>query len=86
MLAPTQFGVPDSSAREEAVCGERVAVGPGSLLVVGKSALPVVSSERRGSLLLIDGNTGQKIRTVNTPSEPVDVLVVSRPQAEMPTS
>lgn len=78
-LVPTQAGSDRPSERERAVCGERLALGPGSLLVVGKTARVVPQAEIPGSLLLIDGDTGEKVRAVDTPSEPVDVLVVSSP-------
>lgn len=79
VLAPIRSGLAVTSVRESAVCGERVEVGPGSLLVVGKTAGPVTSPKSPGSLLLIDGDNGRKIRTADTPDEPVDVLVVSHP-------
>jgi hypothetical protein len=76
VLAPSLPGV--DFARERLVCGERVVVGPGSLLVVGKTAQAIPQAGIPGSLLLVEGDTGRKIRTLNTPCEPVDVLVVSR--------
>lgn len=78
VLAPTLPGV--DFVRERLVCGERVSVGPGSLLVVGKTAQAVPQADIPGSLLLVDSNSGRKIRTMDTPSEPVDVLAASRPQ------
>ncbi len=77
VLAPTLPGV--DFARERLVCGERLVVGPGSLLVVGKTAQAVPQARIPGSLLLVDGDTGTKVRTVDTPSGPADVLVVLRP-------
>ncbi|MEW6637952.1 MAG: hypothetical protein AB1425_14195 [Actinomycetota bacterium] len=78
-LVPTQAGLDRPSERERAVCGERMALGTGSLLVVGKTARVVPQAEMPGSLLLIDGDTRIKVRAVDTPSEPVDVLVVPSP-------
>lgn len=79
LLAPTRSGLGTPSVRERAVCGESVAAGPESLLVVGKTLMPVPQPDARGSLLLIDGDTGEKIRTVRTPSEPVDVVATGQP-------
>jgi hypothetical protein len=79
LLVPTRSVLGSAAQREPAVCGERAEVGPGSLLVVGETGAPVPQPDARGSLLLIDGETGQKIRSVDTPAEPVDVLVASRP-------
>ena len=78
MLAGTRADLGSASSREGAVCGARVAVGPGSLLVVGKTQSPVPQPGVPGSLLLIDGDEGRKIRVLDATAEPVDVLVVSR--------
>lgn len=57
-------------------CGQRLTLGPGSLLVVGKTAKFQPEARRQGALLLMDRDTGLVLRTIPTPSEPVDVIVV----------
>lgn len=57
-------------------CGERLALGANALVVVGKTEKPVAAPDVPGSLLFLNGRTGQTIETVATPSEPIDVLVI----------
>lgn len=78
VLAPARSGLHLHPAWERAVCGERIALGPGSLLVVGMTRRSVPEAESSGSLLMIDGSSGRKIHTVAIPAEPLDVLVVSQ--------
>jgi hypothetical protein len=58
------------------VCGERTALAPGSLLVVGKTERPSPIPGKRGALLLVDAKTGRLRGSISTPAEPIDVLVV----------
>jgi hypothetical protein len=62
---------------DTAVCGERSALGPRSLLVVGNTAVTVPQAGIPGFLLFLDARSGKVRRTVATPSEPVDVLVAT---------
>ena len=78
VLAPARSDLHLDPAWERAVCGERIAHGPGSLLVVGKIRRSVPEAVSSGSLLVIDGSSGRRIRTVTIPAEPVDVLAVSQ--------
>jgi hypothetical protein len=57
------------------ICGERLAVGPQSLLVIGKDSRVIPQPGLEGGLLFVDGRTGKLLRTVRTPSEPADVIV-----------
>jgi hypothetical protein len=61
------------------VCGERITPAPGSLFIVGKIERPEPSPGKRGELLIVDAETGRLRRTISTPAEPVDVLVVPAP-------
>jgi hypothetical protein len=54
------------STNDYRVCGERSALGPDSQIVIGKI----------DALLFVDQSTGQIMRTVATPAEPVDVIYV----------
>lgn len=78
VLAPARSDLHLDPAWERTVCGERIAHGPGSLLVVGKTRRSVPEAESSGSLLMLDGSSGRKIHTVAIPAEPLDVLVVSQ--------
>jgi hypothetical protein len=55
-------------------CGVRIALSHDQLLVVGRTERPVPDPKNKGALLFIDVNDGRVIRTVTTPSEPVDVI------------
>lgn len=79
-LAPANTGLATPSAKQRAICGEKVAVGPGSLLVVGKTERSVPQAGVPGSLILVDGANGQIIRSVDTQAEPVDVLAALEPR------
>jgi len=60
------------------LCGERAALGPrSSVLVVGNTAVTVPQLGLHGRLLFLDTQTGTVRRTVDTPSEPIDVAVVT---------
>jgi hypothetical protein len=61
------------------LCGEGVDIGPDSLVVVAKTERPVPSAEIPGYLLLVNGETGRIIRSVEVPTEPIDTLVVPGP-------
>lgn len=56
------------------VCGERLALGPESLIVVASNPTPVPQGSP-SSLLFVDARTGSVIRSVATPVESLDVLV-----------
>ena len=58
-------------------CGARLALGPSPLLVVGRTALPV-PRPAPGELLIVDVRSGEVVRSVPTPAEPVDVLAIAR--------
>jgi len=78
---PPQVFVPPRAPdgpRTPVPCGERLTLGANGLVVVGRTEKPVASSNIPGALLFLDGRTGQVIRAVRTPSEPVDVLDVLR--------
>ncbi|MDQ2786403.1 MAG: hypothetical protein M3Y58_15530, partial [Chloroflexota bacterium] len=78
---PPQVFVPPRTPdgpRTSVPCGERLTLGANGLVVVAKTEKPVASSNISGALLFLNGRTGQVIRAVRTPSEPVDVLDVLR--------
>lgn len=79
LLAPTRTGLASSSVQQQAVCGDWVVNGEGSLLVVGKISGNSAQAGTPGSLLLVDGESGRKLRAVTTPAEPVDALILPRP-------
>ena len=56
-------------------CGDRVAVGADSLLVLARTTSAAPSPAWPGRLVFVDGRSGRVVRTVETPTEPVDVLV-----------
>jgi len=60
-------------------CGERLALGPAGLVVVGKTQVPVPQPNRSGALLLLDTAAGRVVQTITTSSEPLDVLVAPSP-------
>ncbi len=58
--------------------GERAALGPrASVLVVGNTAVTVPQLGPHSRLLFLDTQTGMVRRTVDTPSEPIDMAVVT---------
>jgi len=61
-------------------CGERLAIGSESFLVVGQTTKPVPESRTSGALLFVDVGTGQIFHTIKVPSEPVDVLAAGIPE------
>jgi DNA-binding beta-propeller fold protein YncE len=63
-------------SRARAVCGERITAVSATRVVVGKTALPQPDAEKRGSLLLVDGRSVRIVRTLRTPAEAVDLLLV----------
>jgi hypothetical protein len=79
-VPPRAFVAPDppGTAEKTVPCGQRLALGPGSLLVVGKVAKLMPEAGQPGALLLIDRDTGRVLRTIPMPSEPLDVIVVPR--------
>jgi hypothetical protein len=66
-------GYPSSSS-SGGVCGERIAIGPKSLIAVASNPTPVPQGSP-SSLLLVDASTGHLIRSVAAPVETLDVLV-----------
>ena len=80
--ARTRVLVPPSlPGQAPAFCGERFALGPQDLLVVGKTEATLPQLGIPGAVLLVDARTGAVRRTVTTPAEPVDVCVVSPSRA-----
>jgi hypothetical protein len=83
-MTPTQPGMwnwittpePPLTFRRSGSCGERLALGSSALLVIGKTQRPVPQVDKAGAILVIDPGTGDLVRSVPTPSEPLDVLVV----------
>jgi hypothetical protein len=76
---PQILSVAGGRGRDTVLCGERLALGPGSLLVIGKTTKPVATSGIPGALLILDVRTGRLLHTVATPSEPIDVLTAGLP-------
>jgi hypothetical protein len=70
-------GYPSSSA-SSGICGERIAVGPESLVAVASNPRPVPQGSP-SSLLLVDASTGRLIRSVPASVETLDVLVAANP-------
>lgn len=66
-------GYPSSNS-PDGVCGERIAVGPRSLLAVARNPGPVPQGSR-SRLLLLDGNTGRVMHSVAVPVETIDLVV-----------
>jgi hypothetical protein len=64
----------DPSSASGRVCGERIAVGPSSLLVVAANPRPVPQGSA-STLLLVDATTGALTRSVAVPSEALDLVV-----------
>jgi DNA-binding beta-propeller fold protein YncE len=58
------------------ICGERIEAGLGGLVVVAKTARAVPQPQASGAVLVVDGQNGRLLRTIATPSEPVDLLLV----------
>ena len=58
------------------ICGGRITLASDMLLVTTKTAVTVVSAWGAGALLFVDTRSGAVIRTVPTPSEPMDVLAL----------
>ena len=59
-----------------AVCGERIAIGPRSTLVMLKSIAADPRAAASGSVLLVASTTGRIAYSIDTPALPVDLLVV----------
>ena len=59
--------------------GDRSAVPCGARLAVGRLGLEIPEARAFGALLFLDAQEGRIVRTVPTPSEPVDVLVSPGP-------
>jgi hypothetical protein len=71
------FGEPGD--RTAVPCGARLAVGPTPLVVIGRLGLEIPEARAFGALLFVDVREARVVRTVQTPSEPVDVLVSPGP-------
>jgi hypothetical protein len=74
VLAP-----PDPPGRPpaHAPCGQRLALLPGGLLVVGQVPNALVPfAGRPGALLFLDAATGRAVRRVAAPEAPIDVLAL----------
>lgn len=67
-------GYPSSNSRDS-VCGERVALGPKSLVAAARNPQPVPQGSP-SSLFVLDGNTGRVIHSVVVPVETIDLVVV----------
>ena len=70
------YPAPPSSgeALRSGICGERVAIVSGSMLILAKLHKPVPQWGKSGALLIADGSTGQIIESIPVPSEPIDVI------------
>lgn len=77
---------PPLTLRRGGACGERLALGDTSLLVVGKTQQPVPRPGRPGALLMLEPSSGDVTLTVPTPSEPIDVLVAGSPPGGTPAA
>lgn len=76
-VAPLTLVNPVPGASDHEVpCGERLALGPGPVLIVAQTIGGVVGFDLPGRLLLLDPATGRERGRVETPSPPMDVLVV----------
>lgn len=62
------------------ICGERLTLASNDLLILAKTGKPVPDATIPGGLVFLNRATGQVIRTVATPSEPVDLLATSEPR------
>lgn len=56
------------------VCGERLALGRDSLLLIAKNRRPVPVRNQAGEILVIESGTGRLVRSLSIPSEAVDLL------------
>ncbi len=65
---------PKPLMRTESVCGARIAIADG-IAVIGKTAIPVPSADKPGSLVFVNAKDGRVLRQIVTPSEPADLLV-----------
>ena len=66
-------GYPLSSSWD-GVCGERIALGPNSLVAAARNPAPVPQSSP-SRLLVLDGNTGRVIHSTAVPVEAIDLVV-----------
>jgi hypothetical protein len=68
-------GEADLLSRE--VCGERVVLGPEGTLLIATLPRPVPSLNAAGSaLLVVDSTSGEVVREVSLPANPVDLAVM----------
>jgi hypothetical protein len=75
-LIPTVLVKPSGiTVKQKGICGERQALGPDPLLVAGRIAQPDLLPNLENSLLFINRNTGEILRSVNTTAAPLDVIV-----------
>jgi hypothetical protein len=65
---------PKPLMRTESACGARIAIADG-IAVIGKTAIPVPSADKPGSLVFVNAKDGRVLRQIVTPSEPADLLV-----------
>jgi hypothetical protein len=65
---------PKPLMRTESVCGARIVIADG-MAVIGKTAIPVPSPDKFGSLVFVNARDGHVLRQIVTPSEPADLLV-----------
>lgn len=70
--APTRFS--DNGLRE-GLCGERVDANS-RLVAIAKSHKPFRTGGDGGEILVIDTASGDPVRTVQTTSDPVDVVLM----------
>jgi hypothetical protein len=63
-----------SSSTSDGVCGERIAVGPRSLVAAARNPEPVPQGSP-SRLLVLDGQTGRMIRSLVLPVETIDLVV-----------
>jgi hypothetical protein len=69
-------GLRDPDDFSSTVCGERIAIGSRSTLVILKGAGPDPRAGGDGAVLLVASTNGRIAHSIGTPAVPVDVLVV----------
>ena len=70
---------PEVLLRFGEVCGERLALGPTGLVVVGQVNTVVPAPQLRGAVLVVEASTGEIRRTIATSADPLDVIFAPSP-------
>jgi hypothetical protein len=66
-------------------CGERLALAPGPWAAIARVEAVVPDAKLPGTILIVDTRLGEAIRTLPTPAEPCDVLIVTETGAAWPS-